>query len=377
MRKEVKLGMTLGGGVVAALVGYLLVAPPANKPGTTLAGAGDAAAGANGSIIEPQQPGELQAGNTDRVPANAAQPNAAGQDAAGQHEQQPKAPADAQPKGDEKPGAGLDQWNVLKNGKPVKPAGPSLAQGSGSAAATREQAVAAKPQQPKSSPSGDATVIANASPSRGRETTNLYYNPDEAYGGGVSNGPLFGGDAVPTGRTAKSATSDKPAPAAGPVAQPKAGSTHVVQSGETFSSIAQAAYGSASYFPHLIRANPAANPNNLKLGTTITIPPLDQVKATAGAAATATGNAAVTEEVKLDPTRQYRVASGDSLYKISLKVYGKSTYVEKLYDANKTAIGPNPTKLKLGMILDLPEKASAAPVDPTVAGGPVSDGENR
>src|SRR4051794_40379031 len=59
MRKEVKLGMAIGGGLIALLVAYLLVAPPSNKKGTQLASGG---AGA-GSIIEGGAPGDLIPGN--------------------------------------------------------------------------------------------------------------------------------------------------------------------------------------------------------------------------------------------------------------------------------------------------------------------------
>ena len=51
MRKEVKLGMTIGGGLIALLVVYMLVAPPnQNKAGAQLA-TGDK----GGNIIDPAQ----------------------------------------------------------------------------------------------------------------------------------------------------------------------------------------------------------------------------------------------------------------------------------------------------------------------------------
>src|SRR5690242_1093785 len=59
MRKEVKLGMAIGGGLIAVLVAYLFFTPPTNnnKNGTQLVGAN----GANGSIIDVAQPGETLA----------------------------------------------------------------------------------------------------------------------------------------------------------------------------------------------------------------------------------------------------------------------------------------------------------------------------
>jgi nucleoid-associated protein YgaU len=139
------------------------------------------------------------------------------------------------------------------------------------------------------------------------------------------------------------------------------GGKYVVKSGDTLSSIAQATYGSAAYYPHILRANPTVNPNNLKLGTELTLPKAEDVRATDTPREHGTGVAAsIAQDVKIDTTHQYRVQSGDSLYKISLKVYGKSTYVEKIYDLNKATIGSDPKKLKLGMVLELPEKTSVA-----------------
>ena len=365
MRKEVKLGMTLGGGAAALLVGYLLVAPPANnKKGAQFVGGG----GGNGSIIDNSQPGDLSAGGgggTDekQPKSDAAQAAPANTGASAGNIEQPKAPADAVAGKVEEKTAGKptgDQWGVLNSGKQPK-----------AGAARDSQAGQAQPHEKSSSPAENRVAsrgsraktdapsgpVADAHPTqlRPREEGNLYFNPKEAWGGGLStdaarlasNGVRHGG--------AKATVVD------GPVEQPKAGGTHVVQSGETFSSIAAVAYGSASYYPHLVRANPHANPNNLKLGTVITIPPIDQVKATGGsgehAAAGGVGSANVPQDVKIDPARQYKVVSGDSLYKISMKVYGKSGYTDRIYEANKALIGPNPTKLKVGMILELPDKA--------------------
>jgi nucleoid-associated protein YgaU len=197
----------------------------------------------------------------------------------------------------------------------------------------------------------------------------MYFDPNGAWGGGVSTdapamGSVRGGARQNLISEATPHVSPKDADgSAGPkAAQPN---THIVKSGETLSSIAQAAYGSSAFYPHLLRANPGINPNNLKPGTAIHVPPATEVKATAapGTAGKPAGELppgpALVEETKIDPVRQYRVVSGDSLYKIGQKLYGKGTMGDRIYDANKQLIGADPRRLKLGMILQLPEPPTA------------------
>src|SRR5258706_7939414 len=129
------------------------------------------------------------------------------------------------------------------------------------------------------------------------------------------------------------------------------------------------AYGSAAYYPHILRANPTVNPNNLKLGAVLTLPKAEEVKVIASAGEHSAGERgtaalAVVQDVKIDPKTQYQVQSGDSLYKISLKIYGKATFVDRIYEKNKALIGSDPKKLKLGMILELPDKTAAAVASP-------------
>lgn len=124
--------------------------------------------------------------------------------------------------------------------------------------------------------------------------------------------------------------------------------THVVRQGETLSSIAADTYGSAVYWSHIARANPSVNPRRLKVGTVLTLP--DASVVTAGA-----HSAAAASAVSLDPTKQYQVQANDSLYKISLKLYGSPSFVDQIYDLNKKAIGSNPAHLKLNMVLQLPK----------------------
>lgn len=381
MRKEVKLGMALGGGLVALLVAYLIVAPPSDhKRGAQLA-TGD------GSIIDPTSQSGGDAGQattvSDEKPAStAAHTDPAGLDTA-QHQpaEQPKV-ADAKPTA-----GGHDAWQKAlekgmtdsKGGKgvtPVIPISTTPTPESSNEVAKAPSAVAGKHGTSKAERSEIKLASTPITTEADRGVKMYFTNPNAAWGDGLSTRSATDAvDAAPHGpskpaKSLPSVAAEDSAGTLGTSAVPTAGSTHVVRSGETFSSIAQAVYGSAAYYPHLIRANPQANPNNLKLGTAIVIPKLEDVKATPAPGEHKTAAAlTVADDVKLDPTKQYRVVAGDSLYKISIKVYGKPTYVEALHEKNKQLIGSNATKLKLGMILELPEKAAVGGAQATSALG--------
>lgn len=339
MRKEVKLGMAIGGGLVALLVAYLLIAPPSNnKKGAQLAG------GAT-NVVDVTQPGDLGAGETN-TQANLTQPTVG----SGRVTNDP-AKLDVARSSDTTAAKQGDVWkDQLDKGRK-----PEVVK-------TTPETVGAEKTAAKSSEPTVTTGTEVASSGTRSEQPRLYFNPNEAWGGGLSTDGV--GSARPVAKTTLlSAPTTRPSTKAG---------QHEVKSGETFSSIAMSVYGSAAYYPHLLRANPTVNPNNLKVGTIINVPAIEEVKATTSDATSGqTAHASVTE-VKIDPSKQYKVQSGDSLYKISVKLYGKSTYVDKIYEKNKAAIGADPKKLKLGMILELPEAVGAASAK-SAAEGLVSD----
>ena len=62
-----------------------------------------------------------------------------------------------------------------------------------------------------------------------------------------------------------------------------------------------------------------------------------------------------TTHPKLDPQKEYEVQPGDSLAKISMKLYGNGNKWQSIYDLNKEAIGTDPAKVKLHSVLKLPE----------------------
>ncbi len=137
--------------------------------------------------------------------------------------------------------------------------------------------------------------------------------------------------------------------------------THKVTKGETFSTIAATAYGSPNLYAYILRANPKLDPTKLKPGMEINLPDISEVKGPEKAAdknaekTTTAGTIAHKIEAPIDSRSEYRVQPGDNLNKISIKLYGKIDMVQKIYDLNKSAIGDNPAKLKLGQVLKLPQ----------------------
>jgi nucleoid-associated protein YgaU len=131
--------------------------------------------------------------------------------------------------------------------------------------------------------------------------------------------------------------------------------THRVASGESPYSISQAVYGSGKYYKKILAANPGIDPRHLKIGKILVIPELTESDRPASSAA---ANVASSEAI--DTSTAYKVVSGDSLESISLKLYGTPQMMDKLYEMNKTLIGPDENMLKIGWILKLPQSPAAA-----------------
>ncbi len=150
-------------------------------------------------------------------------------------------------------------------------------------------------------------------------------------------------------------------PESSPVAA-TGGRTHVVQKGETIAQIAQAAYGSQSYWPYIIRANPGIVAEKIRPGMTLNLPDVSEVKGTTSSSLSSNSATPAGAEIKPDTTggpidgnSQYEVQSGDSLARIAMKLYGNSAKWQAIYDLNKDQIGPDPAKVKVKTVLKLPE----------------------
>jgi len=129
--------------------------------------------------------------------------------------------------------------------------------------------------------------------------------------------------------------------------------THRVASGESPYSISQLVYGSGKYYKKILAANPGIDPRHLKIGQILVIPELSDADKPASAAGGASPAATV------DPGAAYTVVSGDSLQSISRKLYGNTSMSDKLYEMNKSLIGPDENVLKIGWVLKLPKPPTA------------------
>ncbi len=163
--------------------------------------------------------------------------------------------------------------------------------------------------------------------------------------------PLAGGDSIrppgPSVGNTTEATAAAPLPAAG---------TYKIQAGDTYSKIAAKLYNNRNLYHLIEKANPGVNPSKLKIGQEINVPAAPASSASARDALTP---AAPEITGAIDATRQYRVQPGDTLHKISQKLYGKTKFWAALYDANKQKIGPDAGKLKVGTVLTLPHVPTA------------------
>jgi nucleoid-associated protein YgaU len=136
--------------------------------------------------------------------------------------------------------------------------------------------------------------------------------------------------------------------------------THKVQPGDTFASLARNYYGSEKYAWVLLDGNPEVkDPRRLLVGTILKIPAKpDDGNTTAAPSATSENEA--DKERRADglasPARTYRVKEGDSFYGIAREVLGSGAQWKRIYELNKDLVDGDPTRLRAGQVLKLPEK---------------------
>ena len=119
---------------------------------------------------------------------------------------------------------------------------------------------------------------------------------------------------------------------------------HVIAPGETLSDISLRYYGSVVMWDRIVSANAGIDPNRLRVGRELKIPPAPVKKR-------------VTVSAPSKPregTVHHTVETGDSLSSISLRYYGKEYKWDRIFNANSKQLGGNPDRLKIGMVLVVP-----------------------
>ena len=127
---------------------------------------------------------------------------------------------------------------------------------------------------------------------------------------------------------------------------------YTVESGDTLTAIAGEWFKDTSKWKEIVAVNPGLSASTLKVGQKINLP------AKSGSVSTKVANATKSASATVTAADQHVVASGETLASISDKAYGNRTNWKKIYEANKSVIGDNPSALKVGMKLTIPAKQS-------------------
>ena len=400
MRKDVKLGLAVGGVLLAVLVVYVLVVPGSNsnqagailenldgseaqtggaEGGDSVAQGETTAAGDSTGASAPDQQAKTGGATADAGGASGASGAvadaggaSAGDTSAGANGAAGGANTGATAKDNATAGGGWN-WDALVNGTEKLPSmgaatdvstnstsNTSFANGGGGQPASGAAGNAGNLST--NTPSGTSTArgTAGQTGTAGGSVAQGGTAPQgggadvlsNGTGGGTADGTAGGAGQSPSRQTtlAESTTprTQDGAPARMTIASDSATRTHVVKVGDTYSKISLAVYGTSKHYADIELANPGVDPTRLKPGTTINLPAVAAKQPTATPAA---NGAAAT----IDPQKEYKVQPNDSLYTISLRLYGKADRMEKIYELNKSAIGDDRARLKLGMVLKLPE----------------------
>ncbi|MSR43799.1 MAG: LysM peptidoglycan-binding domain-containing protein [Phycisphaerales bacterium] len=147
----------------------------------------------------------------------------------------------------------------------------------------------------------------------------------------------------------------RPATVTVTTAKPKdtAYTSYTVKSGDTLTGIAGEWFRDTNKWTMIADANPGINPSSLKVGQKINLP------ARAGLAAERPTVSSAKPPIEVSgptATSKHVVVAGETLGSIAGKVYGNRTSWKQIYDANKTLIGSDPSRIQVGMALVIPTK---------------------
>ena len=154
-------------------------------------------------------------------------------------------------------------------------------------------------------------------------------------------GPVVTNSPAPTAPAKKVATAK---------AKSSSYTVYTVEAGDTLTAIAGTWFKDTSTWKEIVAVNPGLSASNLKVGQKINLP------AKSGSSATKVSAATKSPAPAVAAGNQHVVTAGETLASISDKAYGNRTNWKKIYEANKSVIGSNPSTLKVGMKLTIPAK---------------------
>lgn len=125
------------------------------------------------------------------------------------------------------------------------------------------------------------------------------------------------------------------------------GRIYTIRAGDTFSSIAQQAYGDESRWVDIAQANPLVDPNRLQVGAQIRLPAANQPRRQPDAVETRDG------ATTADGSIEYRIKAGDSLSSIAQQFYNDPGRWNVIYEANRGVIR-NPDNITAGTLIRIP-----------------------
>ena len=154
------------------------------------------------------------------------------------------------------------------------------------------------------------------------------------------------------GMPAATETPAPPTPPTPPTPPPAAKKTYKTQTGDSLATIAAKFYNDQNKWQPIYEANKAAigsNPNHLKVGLDLVIPDLS-------AAGSATTSKAGAPPAPATGEQKHVVAAGETLSSIAMKYYKSDAKAntDRIYQANKAKIGPDPDNIQVGMELVIP-----------------------
>lgn len=146
-------------------------------------------------------------------------------------------------------------------------------------------------------------------------------------------------------------------------------SVHVVQAGETFSSIAAKYLGNGNQYPLIAKANPKLDPRRLRVGDKVNIPAAPVTTADTGRTAPQPGTTAVAPATAstprgriseppppIAPGRAYTVQAGEGWWELSQRFLGDGNRWPELFEENRERASWN---LRAGTVIQVPTTAPA------------------